>query len=121
MRDCWPAPMPMIAPRYAYATLFDWVYFSARVATMRSVSAWLGSYNSINSDSSVDCCTTYLLILRDDVLEQLGVDLGIVALLLHMDAVHLASLDLGRLVVRVHLQNAVLAALLLAEDVECLL
>ena len=43
MRDCWPAPIPMIDPWKEYATLLDWVYFRAKVATIRSITAADGS------------------------------------------------------------------------------
>ena len=49
MRDCWPAPIPMIDPWKAYETLLDWVYFRAKVATIRSITAADGSYGAPES------------------------------------------------------------------------
>jgi kynureninase len=45
MRNCWPARSPTIELRWAYATLFDWAYFRASVATIRSVTALFGSWS----------------------------------------------------------------------------
>lgn len=47
MRDCCPAPRPTIAPFLAYETLLDCVYLTARVATMRSVSACVGTCGTV--------------------------------------------------------------------------
>lgn len=46
----------------------------------------------------------YLLVLRDNVGEQIGINLGVVAPLLKRHPVHLPSLDLGGLVRRINLQ-----------------
>lgn len=48
---------------------------------------------------------TNILVLRDDVAEGRGVDLGVVAALLKRDTVDLASLDEGRNVGCVHLRG----------------
>lgn len=45
-----------------------------------------------------------LLVLGDDVVEEGGLDLDVVALLLERDAVHLSGLDVSRDVLRVHLR-----------------
>lgn len=59
-----------------------------------------------------------VLVLGDEVLEERGVDLDVVALLLHGKTIDLAGLDLLGLVVGVHLQDGVLAALLLPQELQ---
>ena len=45
----------------------------------------------------------YLLVLRDNVVEQIGINFSVVAPLLKRHPVHLPSLDLGGLVRRINL------------------
>ena len=100
--------MPTMAPRYAYATLFDWVNFRARVATMRSVSACDGScaFSRIReAGGAARAVRTYLLVLRHNVLEQLRVDLRVVAFLLHENAVYRPDLDVCWFIGRVDLRT----------------
>lgn len=77
-----------MAPFLAYATLLDWVYFSASVATSRSISAWEGSC-VVRRRVVNDTCMwrmgysgTCLFVLGDDVGKERYVDLGVVSALL---------------------------------------
>jgi len=104
MRDCWPAPIPMREPWNAYATLFDCVYFSERVATIRSVTADAGScVPMLYSASRRRGDGTNLLVFCSNVLEQLSVDLGVVPLLPEMNSVNLLRLNFRWVVRRIDL------------------
>lgn len=59
-----------------------------------------------------------VLVLGDEVLEERGIDLDVVTLLLHGETIDLAGLDLLGLVIGVHLEDGVLAALLLLQELQ---
>jgi hypothetical protein len=81
-------------PFLAYETLLDCVYLTARVATMRSVSACVGTYGTAMIMCYGKSVRTYLFVLGDEVFEELGVDFDVVSALLEADAVDLARLDI---------------------------
>ena len=83
----------MIDPWKAYATLFDWVYLRAKVATIRSVTAADGSCGVSASGSGLLHSRggngTNVFIFGNEIFEQRTIDLAVVPLLLEIYAVHL--------------------------------
>lgn len=79
----------------------------------------LGILEGDGSDNQIaDGALGQVLVLGDQVLEERGVNLDVVALLLHGKTIDLAGLHLLRLVVGIHLEDGVLAALLLPQELQ---
>lgn len=70
------------------------------------------------NDEIGDGALRKVLVLRHNVVEQLSVNLGVVALLLEVNTVDLLGLNLGGNVVGVDLEDTIFAGLLLFEDVK---
>lgn len=82
------------------------MYLSERVATIMSVRAEGETWREMISDRQTSRKDpTDLVVLRDDVGEGSGADLGVVAALLHRDAKDLAGLDESGGVGSVHLRS----------------